>query len=88
MPKSWQYHAQICDAYTELSDLRLNNLHSSAKYYLIVNRPPEKTDAKTSGKDYQRLFSCIGVGLYYRTELEAEEWESFVSELMELRKKL
>lgn len=86
IPKSWQYHAQICDAYMELSDLHLSDEYSSAKYYLIVNRPKEKTDAKTSRKDYKKLFSQIGVRLYHWTELEAEAWEPFVDELMQLKK--
>jgi len=55
IPKSWQYHAQMCDAHMELSDPRLNDKYSSAKYYLIVKRPPEKMDKKTpvrTIKDY------------------------------------
>jgi hypothetical protein len=86
-PKSWQYHAQMCSAYVELNDLRLNPEISSAKYYLIVNRPPERGDQTVSKIDYRKMFGCINVKVYYRTDLEEEDWKSFLEEFFEIRDK-
>lgn len=85
LPKSWQYHAQMCEAYIELNDLRLGPQSPSAKYYLIVNRPQEVADRRASKINYKTMFNCINVKLYYWTELDKEDWQSFNDEFFQMR---
>jgi len=64
-PNSWQYHAQICSAYMELNDIRLNNLFADTKLYLIINRRAERGDQQAYRKNYEEIFKVINVKVYY-----------------------
>ena len=48
----------MCRAYTELNDLRLNNQLGAPKFYLIVNRYPQKHEGE---RNYHELFMNIRV---------------------------
>lgn len=59
-PKSSQYHAQMCDAYIELSDIHLNPDLARCSMYLVTNRPPVRGDQRAFRKNYQEVSNESG----------------------------